>query len=84
MLALLLLGYGLLQGLFLARNFRWLSNGQFSLGLWSFSFGLAALAGAALVLIQRQALPTLGWTLFLTANALLALLLGRSLLRLRS
>ena len=84
LLALLLLGYGLLQGLFLARNFRWLSNGQFSLGLWSFSFGLAALAGAALVLIQRQALPALGWTLFCTANALLALLLGRSLLRLRS
>lgn len=84
LLALLLLGYGLLQGLFLARNFRWLSNGQFSLGLWSFSFGLAALAGAALVLIQRQALPALGWTLFLTANALLALLLGRSLLLLRS
>ncbi len=77
--AQLVLGYGLLQGLFLAKNLRWLSNGAFNLGLWSFSFGLASLVNVALVFYRAGHFPALAAALFIAANGLMVLLMVKSL-----
>lgn len=72
LVARMMLGYGLLQALLLVRLLPWITDGwRFSPGLWSFSFGLTALAGGALRFSQRGGDPlfdTLAAPLFVLAN----------------
>ena len=68
--ALILVGYGILQALFLVRLFPWIAEGGFSPAFWAFSFGLASMAGCGLRFVaQHNQLPgddllSLGWVLF--------------------
>jgi len=48
MVALMLIGYGTLQLLFLLRLLPWVLEGGFTMSLWGFSFGLAAMAGCGM------------------------------------
>ena len=72
-----LIGYALLQVLILLRLARWIAAQPFGPAYWAFSFGAAALAGAATRLAGRgdsEALTTLAPLLFLAANLLIAAL----------
>lgn len=85
--ALLLLGYGLLQLFFMLRLVRWFFAGGFSPAMWAFSFGLSAMANAALRLAQSRPgedMHILAWILFFLANMLLVGLMLKTLLLLLS
>lgn len=72
-----LIGYGLLQLLFLVRLLPWISQGGFSMSFWAFSFGLASMAGCGLHLVHefvQGELHLLGWFMFLSGGLCLALL----------
>lgn len=83
LLAQMLLGYGLYQGLLAARLLRWTGAGGFAPSHWAFSFGVMALATLALRLLQRAPQEplwqTLAPVLFVLANAVMALLAWRTL-----
>lgn len=83
LLAKMLLGYGLFQGLLAARLLRWTGQGGFAPSYWAFSFGVMALATMALRLLQRAPDEVLWqWlspALFLLANAVMAVLAWRTL-----
>ncbi|MBI3311356.1 MAG: dicarboxylate transporter/tellurite-resistance protein TehA [Serratia liquefaciens] len=81
-LAKMLFGYGLLQLLFIIRLLPWYLKGPFNVSFWSFSFGLSALATTALHLGHEShggILATLALPLFVFSNALIGLLLIRTL-----
>ncbi|KGQ71086.1 potassium-tellurite ethidium and proflavin transporter [Chelonobacter oris] len=83
--SLALLGYGLLQLLFLIRLFPWIYVKGFGIGLWGFSFGLGAMANVGLYLTQMpdgQGIAELGMILFIVGNIGIALLFSGTLLRL--
>lgn len=85
--ALVLLGYGLLQLFFMLRLVRWFFAGGFSPTMWAFSFGLSAMANAALRLAHSRSsddMQILAWILFSLANLLLAGLIVKTLLLLIS
>jgi len=87
MFALILLGYGLLQLFFMLRLVRWFFAGGFSPTMWAFSFGLSAMANAALRLAHSRPsddMQVLAWILFSLANLLLAGLIVKTLLLLVS
>jgi tellurite resistance protein len=66
----------------LIRLIGWISLGQFTLGLWSFSFGVTALATGALIMLERRVdgvLVVLGPASFLLANLVIALLIAGTL-----
>lgn len=83
LLAQMLLGYGLYQGLLAARLLGWTGQGGFAPTYWAFSFGVMALATMALRLLQRapeQALwQVLAPALFGLANGVMAVLAWRTL-----
>lgn len=67
-----LIGYGLLQLLFLIRLLPWIGK-QFSLAYWAFSFGLASMASVGIRLYDKgenvtPALQHLGLTMFIFAS----------------
>ena len=69
-----LLGYGLLQALILIRLLPWIRAQPFSAGYWGFTFGLSALAGAPVRLIERGEtgpLALLAPYLFIGANVII-------------
>ncbi|WP_413741193.1 dicarboxylate transporter/tellurite-resistance protein TehA [Sodalis sp. RH15] len=81
--AKMLFGYGLLQLLFMLRLIPWYAAQPFNVSFWSFSFGVSALANTALRLghggndglFNAIALP-----LFLFSNAIIGLLLARTVI----
>jgi tellurite resistance protein len=83
LLAQMLLGYGLYQGLLAARLLRWTSAGGFGAGHWAFSFGVMAMATMALRLLQRApeepVWQGLAPALFALANAVMAVLAWRTM-----
>lgn len=77
-IALGLIGYGVLNLLFLLRLLPWILAQGFTLSLWAFSFGLGSMAGVGLKLAPTSAsmgLPGLGQSLAV-AGTLGVLLLG--------
>ncbi|MBI0538619.1 dicarboxylate transporter/tellurite-resistance protein TehA [Roseomonas sp. KE2513] len=77
LLAHALLGYGLLQALLLLRLLPWILEQPFTPAYWAFSFGVTALANAALIMVGRGdagAVATLARVLFLGSNIAIGLL----------
>ena len=70
----LLWGYGFLQLLFLGRIFPWISQKQFSMGLWSFSFGLGSMANTAVSFAHNRQLHYFAIGVFVFANLMILLL----------
>ncbi|WP_423194207.1 dicarboxylate transporter/tellurite-resistance protein TehA [Cupriavidus sp. H18C2] len=80
-----LLGYGLYQALVMLRLAPWIGVQRFSPGLWAFSFGVAALPGMAIRMVERGAggvMPQLAFGLFVAANAIIGVLLWKTAARL--
>ncbi|HDR1171336.1 TPA: dicarboxylate transporter/tellurite-resistance protein TehA [Pasteurella multocida] len=76
--ALMLLGYGVLQLLFLIRLLPWIFVNGFTPTMWAFSFGLASMAKVALLFYQNTSdnlLATLSLALFIFANFSIGLML---------
>jgi tellurite resistance protein len=72
-----LLGYGLLQALLLLRLLPWILEQPFAPSYWAFSFGVTALANAALIMAARGdsgAVAILAPLLFLGSNIAIGLL----------
>ncbi|MDR9890412.1 dicarboxylate transporter/tellurite-resistance protein TehA [Pseudenterobacter timonensis] len=81
--AKMLFGYGLLQLLFMLRLMPWYLSRPFNASFWSFSFGVSALATTALHLGHASPsgfFHTLAIPLFIFTNAIIALLLVRTLI----
>ena len=78
-LAMMLLGYGCLQFLFLLRLLPWLGEGGFTMSLWGFSFGLAAMAGCGLHLLAAGRLPALGLAMAAAGSGFVLLLMAGTL-----
>jgi tellurite resistance protein len=77
-----LLGYGLLQALLLLRLLPWILEQPFTPAYWAFSFGVTALANAALIMVGRGdagAVATLAPLLFLGSNIAIGLLAAGTL-----
>ncbi len=73
-----LIGYGLLQVLFLARLLPWIAAKGFSMSFWAFSFGLAAMANVGVHLSvagQGHCMPHFGLAMFCVANACIGVLI---------
>ena len=78
LLVKLLIGYGVLQLLFLIRLLPWLFQNGFTVSFWAFSFGLASMANVGLHLYQGTAdmlLSVLGLSLFWFASIMIGLLI---------
>ena len=76
LLASMLLGYALLQGLFMLRLLPWIGAQPFGAGYWGFSFGLTAMTLAVERLSERgmsEPFLTLAPVLFTIANLVLLL-----------
>lgn len=72
-----LLGYGLLQALLLLRLLPWILEQSFTPAYWAFSFGVTAIANAALIMVGRGdggAVAILAPVLFFGANIAIGLL----------
>lgn len=73
--ALGLMGYGLLQVLLQFRLLPWVFARGFVMSGWSYSFGQAAMAACGLQLVVRQSdLAGLGWVMWVSGSANIALL----------
>jgi len=78
LLVKLLIGYGVLQLLFLIRLLPWLFQNGFTVSFWAFSFGLASMANVGLHLYQgtsNMILGILGLSLFWFASMMIGLLI---------
>ena len=78
LLVKLLIGYGVLQLLFLIRLLPWLFQNGFTVSFWAFSFGLASMANVGLHLYQgtsNMILGILGLSLFWFASIIIGLLI---------
>ncbi|ACS98338.1 potassium-tellurite ethidium and proflavin transporter [Aggregatibacter aphrophilus NJ8700] len=78
LLVKLLIGYGVLQLLFLIRLLSWLFQNGFTVSFWAFSFGLASMANVGLHLYQgtsNMILGILGLSLFWFASIIIGLLI---------
>jgi tellurite resistance protein len=74
LLAQMLLGYALLQGLMLLRLLPWIREQRFAPSYWAFTFGMGALALAAERMADRGVggpIAVLAPTLFVTANVVI-------------
>lgn len=81
--AKMLLGYGILQLLFLIRLIPWFIKQSFTLSFWSFSFGISALSKASFNLAMTSEsifLKVFATLLFIFANIFILLLIVNSLL----
>lgn len=79
--AKMLFGYGLLQLLFMLRLLPWYLSQPFNASIWSFSFGVSALATTGLHLGQSSAsgfFHAIAVPLFIFTNGIIALLLVRT------
>ena len=74
MFSLILTGYGILQLLFLLRLSRWILAAGYTMSLWAFSFGLAAMTSVGFHYIASQRLVELGSAMVLIGSLLLAAL----------
>lgn len=75
MLAICLIGYGLLNFLFLARLLVWILEKGFAISLWAFSFGLGSMAAVGVRLqVSGGALADLGTVLFWGGTVLIGCL----------
>jgi tellurite resistance protein len=84
LLARLLIGYGLLNLIFLARLLPWITEKGFAVSLWAFSFGLGSMAAVGVRLQATGVMPGLGTVLFWLGSVLIGcLVLGTLLLMLR-
>ena len=75
--AKLLIGYSLLQLLFLARLFPWIAQHGTSLGYWAFSFGFASMASVGLRVYHtfpQQAFGSFGLGMFAFGTLMIVLL----------
>lgn len=82
-MAKMLFGYGLLQLLFMVRLLPWYMKQPFNASFWSFSFGVSALASTGLHLGHDSSagfFPALAVPLFIFTNAIIVMLLLRTLL----
>lgn len=73
----MLIGYGLLQLLFLIRLLPWIFVNGFTPSAWAFSFGLASMAKVGLFVYQNSIAPLfakLGLVMFIFANFTIGLL----------
>ena len=80
--AKMLLGYGLLQLVFMIRLIPWFTQQTFTLSFWSFSFGVSALAKSSLNISMssdNKFIHLLAFTLFIFSNAFILLLVVNSL-----
>lgn len=80
--AKMLLGYGLLQLVFMIRLIPWFTQQTFTLSFWSFSFGVSALAKSSLNISMssdNKFIHLLAFTLFIFSNAFILLLVINSL-----
>ncbi len=80
-----LFGYGLLQLLLLIRVLKWIFNAPFTASYWAFSFGITAIAFDAIIFVLRGMsgyIETLSIGLFIFANAVLILLIVKTILKL--
>ncbi|PNL92505.1 dicarboxylate transporter/tellurite-resistance protein TehA [Aggregatibacter aphrophilus] len=78
LLVKLLIGYGVLQLLFLIRLLPWLFQNGFMVSFWAFSFGLASMANVGLHLYQGTTdtiLSVVGLSLFWFASMMIGLLI---------
>lgn len=82
--ALVLIGYGLLQLLFLIRLLPWIVQRSFKISLWAFSFAAAAMATVGVYLLDTTAfnLTALGYLLFIFGNFIIGLLILGTLIQL--
>jgi tellurite resistance protein len=81
--AMILLGYGLYQALLMARLVPWIRSQPVSVSWWGFSFGVAALPGMALRMVERGATGPLEWlapALFVMANVVIGYFILRTLI----
>lgn len=82
--AYILFGYGLLQLIFLGRLVTWVLEQPFSVSFWAFSFGISALSVSSLhfvVQAPESLVAQMAFPIFIFANAMIALLLAGTLLR---
>lgn len=82
LLVKLLIGYGLLQLLFLLRLLPWIAVKGFSMSFWAFSFGLGSMASVGLHLYaaaQGHSFALLGLFMFWFASVCIGLCLGATL-----
>ena len=78
LLVKLLIGYGVLQLLFLIRLLPWIFQNGFTVSFWAFSFGLASMANVGLHLYQgtsNMILGIFGLSLFWFASIIIGLLI---------
>lgn len=74
----MLVGYGLLQGMFLLRLLPWVFADGIKINVWGFSFGLASMAsiGAHFIVESgHDALVNLGWVMFVIASVIISAML---------
>ncbi|WGE88710.1 dicarboxylate transporter/tellurite-resistance protein TehA [Actinobacillus arthritidis] len=70
----LLIGYGLLQFLLLAKLLPWIMQNGLSMGLWSFSFGSASMAGVGLHFyheLSDKLIAMLGIAMFIIGSVII-------------
>lgn len=82
---LLLVGYGLLQFIYLLRLSKWIFESGFTMSAWAFSFGLASMVNVGLHLIeqaQENSILILGWFNIIVGSFLVLALLLFTLWRL--
>lgn len=81
LVAQVLLGYGLYQGLVLLRLLPWIRKQAFAPSYWAFSFGVAALPTMAMRMVERGATGPLEWlapALFVIGNVIIGILLVKT------
>lgn len=74
----LLIGYGLLQFLLLAKLLPWVMQNGLSMGLWAFSFGSASMAGVGLHFYHElsvKPIAMLGMTMFIVGSVVILTLI---------
>lgn len=74
----MLVGYGLLQGMFLLRLLPWIFADGIKINVWGFSFGLASMVsiGAHFIVASgHDALVGLGWVMFMFASVIISAML---------
>lgn len=69
-----LLGYGIVQAIFLLRLMPWVAEAGFSPSFWAYSFGLGSMVTCGFRLLMHNSLPILGMSFVVVGTAGIALL----------